>query len=334
MTGARDGFPARWRVGIAALLLAAALAAPFLFYPVFLMQALCFALFACAFNLLIGYVGLLSFGHAAFMGSAAYITAYTVKAWGFEPLTGILAGTAVAALLGAVFGWLAIRRQGIYFAMVTLALAQMIYFIAVEAKFTGGEDGIQAVPRGHLLGVVDLNHSLPMYYFVLAVFLGGYALVYRTIHSPFGQVLKAIRENEPRAISLGYRTERYKLLAFTLSATLAGLAGATKALVFQLASLTDVTWQMSGEVVLMTLLGGLGTEFGPVVGAFIDVTMENYLASWGSWVTVIQGVIFVFCVLLFRRGVVGEIVDLARRFAPGRTEAPPPATVAQTAPGE
>jgi branched-chain amino acid transport system permease protein len=334
MVGARDGFPARWRVAIAVLLLAAALAAPYALYPVFIMQALCFALFACAFNLLVGYVGLLSFGHAAFMGSAAYITAYAMKAWGFEPLTGILAGTAVAALLGAVFGWLAIRRQGIYFAMVTLALAQMIYFVAVEAKFTGGEDGIQAVPRGHLLGLIDLNQSLSMYYFVLVVFLIGYAIIYRAIHSPFGQVLKAIRENEPRAVSLGYKTERYKLLAFTLSATLAGLAGATKALVFQLASLTDVTWQMSGEVVLMTLLGGLGTEFGPVVGAFIDVAMENYLARYGSWVTVIQGVIFVFCVLLFRRGVVGEIVDLARRFTAGRTEAPPPATVAQTAPGE
>jgi len=334
MVGARDGFPARWRVAIAVLLLAAALAAPFALYPVFIMQALCFALFACAFNLLVGYAGLLSFGHAAFMGSAAYITAYAMKAWGFEPLTGILAGTAVAALLGFVFGWLAIRRQGIYFAMVTLALAQMIYFVAVEAKFTGGEDGIQAVPRGHLLGLIDLNQSLSMYYFVLVVFLIGYAIIYRAIHSPFGQVLKAIRENEPRAISLGYKTERYKLLAFTLSATLAGLAGATKALVFQLASLTDVTWQMSGEVVLMTLLGGLGTEFGPVVGAFIDVAMENYLARYGSWVTVIQGVIFVFCVLLFRRGVVGEIVDLARRFTAGRTEAPPPATVAQTAPGE
>ncbi len=331
----RQAGPRHWRLILGALLLAAAIAGPFLFYPVFLMKALCFALFACAFNLLIGYVGLLSFGHAAFMGTASYITAYTVKAWGFEPLVGILAGTAVAALLGTAFGWLAIRRQGIYFAMVTLALAQMVYFVALQAKFTGGEDGIQAVPRGHLLGILDLSDPFAMYYFVLAVFLIGYALIYRTIHSPFGQVLKAIRENEPRAISLGYRTDRYKLLAFILSATLAGLAGSTKSLVFQLASLTDVQWQMSGEVVLMTLLGGLGTVFGPVVGAFIDVTMENYLAQYGSWVTVIQGVIFVVCVLTFRRGVVGEIIHLAQRVTAGRTEAPPPAaTLAQTAPGE
>ena len=330
----RQAGPRHWRLILGALLLAAAIAAPFLFYPVFLMKALCFALFACAFNLLIGYVGLLSFGHAAFLGSASYITAYAVKAWGFEPLVGILAGTAVAALLGTAFGWLAIRRQGIYFAMVTLALAQMVYFVALQAKFTGGEDGIQAVPRGHLLGLLDLTDPFAMYYFVLAVFLIGYALIYRTIHSPFGQVLKAIRENEPRAISLGYRTDRYKLLAFILSATLAGLAGSTKALVFQLASLTDVHWQMSGDVVLMTLLGGLGTVFGPVVGAFIAVTMENYLAQFGSWVTVIQGVIFVVCVLIFRRGVVGEIIHLAQRVTAGRTEAPPPAAIAQTAPGE
>ena len=328
------GLSPRWALILCVLLLAAAVAGPFLLYPVFLMKALCFALFACAFNLLIGYVGLLSFGHAAFMGTAAYITAYVVKVWGFEPLTGILAGTAVAAMLGAGFGWLAIRRQGIYFAMVTLALAQMVYFVALQAKFTGGEDGIQAVPRGRLLGLIDLGDPFAMYYFVLVVFLIGYAVIYRTIRSPFGQVLQAIRENEPRAISLGYRTERYKLLAFTLSATLAGLAGSTKSLVFQLASLTDVQWQMSGEVVLMTLLGGLGTVFGPVVGAFIDVTMENYLAQYGSWVTVIQGVIFVSCVLTFRRGVVGEIIHLAHRLTAGRSEAPPPAAVAQTAPGE
>ena len=325
------GLSARWRLGLTLALLAAAIVAPHLFYPVFLMQALCFALFACAFNLLVGYVGLLSFGHAAFMGSAAYITAYAAKAWGFEPVTGILAGTAVAAVLGTVFGWLAIRRQGIYFAMVTLALAQMVYFVALEAKFTGGEDGIQAVPRGYLFGAIDLDHTLVMYYFVLAVFLIGYGIIHRVIHSPFGQVLKAIRDNEPRAISLGYRTERYKLLAFILSATLAGLAGSTKALVVHLASLTDVTWQMSGEVVLMTLLGGLGTVFGPVVGAFIDVAMENYLATWGSWVTVIQGAIFVFCVLLFRRGVVGEIIHLARRFSFGKDKPPP---MAQPAAGE
>jgi branched-chain amino acid transport system permease protein len=305
--------PPFWNNVLVAVLLAAAVIAPFFFYPVFLMKALCFALFACAFNLLIGYVGLLSFGHAAFMGSASYITAHTVKVWGLPPELGILAGTAVAALLGAVFGWLAIRRQGIYFAMITLALSQMIYFVALQAKFTGGEDGIQAVPRGYLFGVIDLSHPLAMYYFVLATFLIGFAIIYRTIHSPFGQVLKAIRENEPRAISLGYRTDRYKLMAFILSATLAGLAGSTKSLVFQLASLTDVTWQMSGEVVLMTLIGGLGTVFGPVVGAFITTSMENYLAQYGSWVTVIQGVTFVVCVLTFRRGVVGEIIELARR---------------------
>jgi len=313
------------------VLLAAAVVAPFLFYPVFLMKALCFALFACAFNLLIGYVGLLSFGHAAFMGSASYITAHTVKVWGLPPELGILAGVAVAALLGAVFGWLAIRRQGIYFAMITLALSQMIYFVALQAKFTGGEDGIQAVPRGHLFGVIDLSHPLVMYYFVLATFLIGFGIIYRTIHSPFGQVLKAIRENEPRAISLGYRTDQYKLLAFILSATLAGLAGSTKSLVFQLASLTDVTWQMSGEVVLMTLIGGLGTVFGPVVGAFITTSMENYLAQYGSWVTVIQGVIFVVCVLTFRRGVVGEIIQLARRVKAPATAAEP---MTRPVPGE
>ena len=321
------------RLLIAIVVAIAALAAPWVFYPVFLMKALCFALFACAFNLLIGYVGLLSFGHAAYFGAAAYVTAYAVKAWGFEPLTGILLGTASATLLGTVFGWLAIRRHGIYFAMVTLALAQMVYFVALQAPFTGGEDGIQAVPRGYLFGVIDLSQPYTMYYFVLAVFLIGFAVIYRTIDSPFGQVLKAIRENEPRTISLGYKTDRYKLLAFILSACLAGLAGSTKSLVFQLASLTDVQWQMSGEVVLMTLLGGLGTVLGPVVGAFISISMENYLAQYGSWVTVIQGAIFVFCVLTFRRGVVGEIIELARRFRV--TARPPPGEpVARPAPGE
>jgi branched-chain amino acid transport system permease protein len=300
-----SGRAGRW-VGLA--FFAAALVAPFLFYPVFLMKLLCFALFACAFNLLIGYVGLASFGHAAFFGWAAYVTAYSVKYWGLPPLAGILAGTALAAAMGLVFGWLAIRRQGIYFAMITLALAQMVYFVAVEVKFTGGEDGIQAVPRGTLLGVVDLNGSLAMYYFVLAVFLVGFAIVLRTVNSPFGQVLKAIRENEPRAVSLGYNADHYKLLAFVLSATLSGLAGATKTLVFQLASLTDVYWTTSGDVLLMCLLGGIGTTLGPIVGAIISVSMENYLAQFGSWVTVIQGVIFVICVLVFRRGVVGEIV--------------------------
>ncbi len=291
------------------ILILAALVAPFLLYPVFLMKALCFALFACAFNLLIGYVGLLSFGHAAFMGGAAYVTAHAAKVWGWPTEAAILLGTAAAALLGSAFGWLAIRRQGIYFAMVTLALAQMEFFYALQAPFTHGEDGIQAVPRGHFLGIVNLGESsnLAMYYFVLATFLIGFFIIYRTIHSPFGQVLKAIRENEPRAISLGYKTDQYKLLAFILSATLAGLAGATKSIVFQLASLTDVDWTMSGEVVLMTLVGGLGTVFGPVVGAFVVVTMENYLAQFGSWVTIIQGAVFVLCVLTFRRGIVGEI---------------------------
>jgi branched-chain amino acid transport system permease protein len=298
-----------WWWLLTAALLALAIAAPVFAYPVFLMQALCFALFACAFNLLIGYVGLLSFGHAAFLGSASYITAHTVKVWGFSPELGILAGTAVAALLGAVFGWLAIRRQGIYFAMITLALAQMIYFVALQARFTGGEDGIQAVPRGHLLGVLDLSGNLTMYYFVLAVFLVGFAIIVRTIHSPFGQVIKAIRENEPRAVSLGYDAHRYKLLAFVLSAALSGLAGSLKSLVFQLASLTDVQWTMSGEVVLMTLVGGLGTVLGPVIGAFLLTGMQHYLAQLGSWVTVVQGIIFVFCVLAFRRGIVGVIAS-------------------------
>jgi len=294
------------------VLLILAIAAPFLLYPIFLMKALCFALFACAFNLLLGYTGLLSFGHAAFFGGASYIAAHTIKVWGLPPELGILAGTAVSTVLGLAIGALAIRRQGIYFAMVTLALAQMVYFVCLQAKFTGGEDGIQAVPRGHLLGFIDLTDSLSLYYFVLVVFLLGFGLIHRTIHSPFGQVLKAIRENEPRAISLGYKVDQYKLLAFTLSAGLAGLAGATKSLVFQLASLTDVHWSMSGNVVLMTLVGGVGTVFGPVVGAFIVVTMENYLAQFGSWVTVIQGLIFVICVLTFRRGIVGEIAQAFR----------------------
>jgi branched-chain amino acid transport system permease protein len=297
-------------------LLALALVAPFDLYPVFLMEALAFALFACAFNLLIGYVGLLSFGHAAFFGSASYITAHTVKVWGFPPELGIVAGVAAAAILGTGFGWLAIRRQGIYFAMITLALAQMVYFVALQAPFTGGEDGIQAVPRGRLFGIIDLNDTLTMYYFVLAVFLLGFAVIVRTINSPFGQVIKAIRENEPRAVSLGYHADHYKLVVFILSASLSGLAGATKALVFQLASLTDVEWTMSGWVVLMTLVGGLGTVLGPVVGAFLLVAMQHYLAQLGSWVTVIEGAIFVFCVLTFRRGIVGVVA--AQFVAPRR----------------
>jgi branched-chain amino acid transport system permease protein len=288
------------------------LVAPLYFYPVFLMKALCFALFACAFNLLIGYVGLLSFGHALFFGWASYVAAHTAKVWGFTPELAVLAGTAAAAALGFVSGALAIRRQGIYFAMITLALAQMMYFFALQAKFTGGEDGIQAVPRGHLFGVIDLSNQTAMYAFVLVVFIGAFLLIYRIIHSPFGEVLKAIRENETRAISLGYKTDHYKLIAFVLSATLAGLAGGTKAIVFQLASLTDVHWTMSGEVVLMTLVGGLGTVFGPVIGAVVIVAMQTYLAEFGQWVTVIQGAIFVACVLLFRRGIVGEIAHLLR----------------------
>jgi branched-chain amino acid transport system permease protein len=283
------------------------LLAPLVVYPVFLMKAMCFALFACAFNLLIGYGGLLSFGHAMFLGTAGYVSAHAAKVWGFPPELAILAGTACAALLGLVTGLIAIRRQGIYFAMTTLALAQMVYFFYVQAPFTGGEDGIQAVPRGTLFGVLDLSNVWAMYGTVFVIFMAGFLLIYRVIHSPFGQVLKAIRENESRALSLGYDVNRYKLLAYILSAALAGLAGGTKALVFQLASLTDVHWSMSGEVVLMTLLGGLGTVFGPVVGAFIIITMENYLAQLGAWVTVVQGAIFVVCVLTFRRGVVGEI---------------------------
>jgi len=281
--------------------------APFFIYPVFMMKVMCFALFACAFNLLIGFGGLLSFGHAMFLGSAGYASAHAAKIWGFTPELAILFGTACATVLGVLAGLLAIRRQGIYFAMITLALAQMVFFFSVQAPFTGGEDGIQAVPRGHLFGLIDLSESLAMYSVVLVVFLAGFLLIYRVVHSPFGQVLKAIRENENRAISLGYDTDRYKLLAFVLSAGLSGAAGATKAIVFQLASLTDVYWTMSGEVVLMTLVGGLGTIFGPVVGAAIIITMQNYLAQLGAWVTIVQGVIFVICVLAFRRGIVGEL---------------------------
>jgi branched-chain amino acid transport system permease protein len=296
-----------------AVMTAALVAAPFFVYPVFLMKALCFALFACAFNLLVGYVGLLSFGHAAFLGGAGYVTAHAAKVWGWPPELAILAGTAAAAGLGVAIGFLSIRSRGIYFANITLAFAQMIYFFSLQAKFTGGEDGIQAVPRGMLFGVLDLRQTLPMYFAVLGIFALGFLIVYRAIHSPFGQVLKAVRENESRAISLGYRAEHYKLIAFLLSATLAGLAGGTKAIVFQLASLTDVHWTMSGEVVLMTLLGGLGTVFGPVVGALALITLEHYLAQLGAWFTIAQGVIFIACVLTFRRGIVGELGHLLRR---------------------
>ena len=296
-----------------AILIALGLIAPLAgVYPTFLMKCWCFALFACAFNLLLGYTGLLSFGHAAFLGAAGYLAGHSMKVWGLSPELGLLTGTAFAGMLGYLFGSLAIRRAGIYFAMITLALAQMLYFVWLQMPFTGGEDGLQGVPRGKLFGVLDLADNMNLYYVVFAIFLGGFLLIYRTIHSPFGQVLKSIRENEPRAISLGYDVAKYKLLAFVLSATLAGLAGATKTLVFQLASLTDAYWHMSGEVVLMTLLGGLGTVFGPVVGAFVVVGLQNQLADKvGSWVQVIMGGIFVVCVLAFRRGIVGE---LAARF--------------------
>ena len=282
-------------------------------YPVFMMKVMCFALFACAFNLLLGFGGLLSFGHAMFLGGAGYVAAHTAKVWGLTPELAIGLGALSAAALGWVVGKLAIRRQGIYLTMITLALAQMVFFFALQAPFTGGEDGIQAVPRGKLFGLFDLSNTNVMYAFVLAIFLGGFLIIYRIIHSPYGQVLKAIRENEPRTISLGYDADKFKHRAFVLSAALAGLAGATKAIVFQLASLTDVHWSMSGEVVLMTLVGGLGTIFGPVVGAAVIVTMQNYLAQLGAWVTVVQGVIFVLCVLLFRRGIVGEIGHLLKK---------------------
>lgn len=295
-----------------ALMLAFLAVAPFVLYPVFLMKVLCFALFACAFNLLIGYVGLLSFGHAAYFGMGGYIAGYTAKAWGMTPEFAIIFAALVSAGIGAAFGWLAIRRSGIYFAMITLALAQMVYFFCVQVPFTGGEDGIQSIPRGALFGLLPLSTDRAMYWLVAAVFLGGFLMIHRIVHSPFGQVMTAIRENEPRATSLGYRTEDYKLMAFTLSAGLAGVAGGMKSLVFGIATLTDVHWTMSGEVVLMTLLGGLGTAFGPILGAAVIVTMQNYLAEFGAWVTVIQGGIFVACVLAFRAGIVGEIARLCR----------------------
>jgi branched-chain amino acid transport system permease protein len=287
--------------------------APFFIYPIFLMKALCFALYALALNLLLGYVGLLSFGHAMFLGTGGYLAAHAAKVWGFTPELAILTGVAASTLLGIATGFIAIRRQGIYFAMTTLALAQMIFFFCLQAPFTGGEDGIQAVPRGVMFGVIDLQNQLAMYFVVLAIFVLTFLLIYRIIHSPFGEVLKAIRENENRAISLGYRTERYKLMAFVLSAAIAGIAGGTKAIVFRLASLTDVHWSQSGEAVLMTLVGGLGTIFGPVVGAFVIIAMQNYLAEWGQWVTIIQGFIFVVCVMAFRRGLVGELSRVTGR---------------------
>ncbi|CAN5510649.1 branched-chain amino acid ABC transporter permease [soil metagenome] len=282
-------------------------------YPYFVMQALCFALLACAFNLLIGYGGLLSFGHAMFLGTAGYCTAHALKIWGVSPELGILIGTAGAAALSVITGLIAIRRQGIYFAMITLALSQLLYFVYLQTPFTHGEDGIQGIPQGRLFGLLDLSDSTILYYVILAGFLFGFLVIYRAINSPFGEVLKAIRENEPRAISLGYKTEQYKLMAYILSGTLAGLAGSLKVFVAQNASLTDVHWTMSGEIVLMTLVGGLGTIFGPVVGAFVIIAMQQYLAGFGQWVTVIQGVIFVICVLTFRRGVIGEIANFFKR---------------------
>ena len=282
-------------------------------YPFFVMQALCFALLACAFNLLIGYGGLLSFGHAMFLGTAGYCSAHALKVWGLSPEFGIIVGVLAACALSVVTGYISIRRQGIYFSMITLALSQLLYFIYLQIPFTHGEDGIQGIPQGHMFGVLDLSKPTTLYYVVTVGFLGGFLLIYRTINSPFGEVLKAIRENEPRAISLGYKTDHYKLLAYTLSGSLAGLAGALKVFVAQNASLTDVHWSMSGEIVLMTLVGGLGTVFGPVVGAFVIVAMQEYLAGFGQWVQVIQGVIFVACVLLFRRGIVGEIARIGDR---------------------
>ena len=282
-------------------------------YPYFVMQALCFALFACAFNLLIGYSGLLSFGHAMFLGTAGYVTAHALKVWGFSPELGIVVGVLAAAALGVVTGLIAIRRQGIYFSMITLALSQLLYFIYLQTPFTHGEDGIQGIPQGKMFGVLDLSNTTTLYFVILAVFLLAFLLIYRTINSPFGEVLKSIRENEQRAISLGYKTDQYKLLAFILSGTLAGLAGSMKVFVAQNASLTDVHWTMSGEVVLMTLVGGLGTVFGPLIGAFVIIAMQQYLAGFGQWVTVIQGAIFVICVLTFRRGVIGEIAHYFKR---------------------
>ena len=315
------------KLGYAAVLIAL-LVAPFALYPVLLMKILCFALFACAFNLLIGFTGLLSFGHAAFFGGAAYITGHALKIWGVPFEFGVLIGTAFAAAMGWLIGGLAIRRQGIYFTMITLALSQMLFFVFLQAPFTGGEDGLQSIPRGHLLGLIDLRNDMTMYYVVLAIMVAAFALIMRVIHSPFGQVLKAVRENEPRATSLGYEVARYKLLAFVLSAALAGLAGSVKAVVLGFGTLTDVHWSMSGLVVLMTLVGGMGTLFGPVLGAIIIIVLENKLGDVGTWlaqltdiewfntlgesVTMVTGLIFVICVLAFRRGIIGELVARMR----------------------
>lgn len=330
----RGGVDTRIGPLLSTVLLFLAIVAPFFFYPVFLMKALCFALFACSFNLILGYGGLLSFGHTAFFGGSAYVTAYAIKAWGFPPELGILAGAATGAVLGAIFGMVAIRRQGIYLAMVTLALAQMLYFIAVQSPFTGGEDGIQSVPRGKLFGIVNLSDQMNLYYMVLAIFVIGFACFCRVISSPYGQALRAIRENEGRAVSLGYRSNVFKVICFVLSGALAGLGGGTKVLVFGIASLTDVHFAMSGEVILMVLLGGLGTILGPVIGAFLLIAMESYLQDYGAWIKVMQGLLFIICVLSFRQGIMGEFERLTRfltphlrRLAGGRTktclESPP-----------
>lgn len=316
-----------------AIAMVAALALPFFVYPVFLMKVLCFALFACAFNLLIGFTGLLSFGHAAFFGGAGYVAGHALKVWGMPFELGLIAGVVAAGLIGLLMGGLAIRRQGIYFTMITLALAQMLFFVCLQVPATGGEDGLQGVPRGNLLGMIDLGNDLTLYYVVLAIFVAGFALIVRTVHSPFGQVLKAIKENEPRAISLGYDVDKYKLLAFVLSASLAGLAGATKTVVLGFETLTDVHWSMSGLVVLMTLVGGLGTLTGPIVGAILIIALENKLGDFGDWmatltsiewfrsigesVTIVTGFIFIVCVLAFRRGIVGEIGALFKRTPTG-----------------
>jgi branched-chain amino acid transport system permease protein len=305
------------KLGIAAILILA-LAAPFLVYPVFVMKALCFALFAAALNLLLGYAGLLSFGHAALFGAAAYVAGHAMKVWGFPPELGLLAGTVAGALLGFGFGALASRTRGIYFAMITFALAQMVYFIAVQAPFTGGEDGLQSIPRGRLFGIIDLNPTLTLYYVILAIFFGAMLAMHRVIRSPFGLVLRTIRDNETRAVSLGYSATLYKIVAFTLSGAFSGLAGSMKALVFQIATLTDVYWHTNGEVVLMTVLGGIGTLLGPVVGAFIVVTIQSYFAEVGAWVTIIQGLAFIVIVLAFRRGIVGELARIIPKLAERR----------------
>lgn len=306
------GIP-RHQIIIFVFLAAMVAIAPLLAYPVFVMKVMCFAIFAMAFNMLLGFGGLLSFGHAAFFGSASYITAQAAKRWELSPELAILAGLGIAALMGFVVALFAIRRHGIYFTMVTLALAQMVYFFCLQAEFTGGEDGIQGVPRGSLFGLIDLSSDSSMYMFVAFIFLASTLLTLRIVHSPFGQVLKSIRENEDRATSLGYDVDRYKLIVFVLSAAMAGLAGSTKAIVFQTATLVDVHWSMSGEAVLMSIVGGLGTNFGPIVGAIIMISMQNYMSSFGEWIVVLHGLIFVLAVLMFRQGVVGKIAELIKR---------------------